>query len=94
MQEEDEDLEMEEGANDPVLCRECLGQKRATLFCTPRCATRNLGRHRETKHGARPIQSVEAKELVTPLDQAIEKIMDEVNPGLDWSYLNRAKGGR
>lgn len=77
---------MEDGSNNTVLCKTCLEDKRATLYCSDRCAAKNLSKHREAKHDTRsPIEDVTP--LITPLSEVVEKTMKEGNPGLKYSTL-------
>lgn len=87
VQEGAEDAEMMDDSNGPVLCKECLEKdKRATIFCTPRCASTNIAPHREAKHEAKSGDTGDATEFVTPLKHVVEKTFKEVNPGLKYSW--------
>ncbi|KAM0417268.1 hypothetical protein ACHAPT_012709 [Fusarium lateritium] len=76
----DEDIEMEDGESQAVLCRDCIEEKAASLFCTERCAAANLPRHIEDRHGKTAVDEV--KTLAVPLLELLEKRLKESNPGL------------
>lgn len=87
VQEGAEDAEMADNSNGPVLCKQCLEQeKRATIFCTPQCSSKNIAKHMEAKHNAMTEQSGDSPEYVTSLQKAVEDAFKEINPGLAYSW--------
>lgn len=87
IQEGQEDTEVEDDAAGPVVCKECLEkEKRATIFCTPQCASKNIGLHREAKHEVTDEQASGALEYVTPLQKVVEDTFKEINPGLTYTW--------
>lgn len=71
---------MSDGESQAVVCKDCIGQKEASLFCTERCAAVNLPRHMEDKHGKTVVD--EARKLGEPLSELLETRLKESNPGL------------
>lgn len=71
---------MSDGEYQAVVCKDCVEQKEASLFCTERCAAANLPRHMEDKHGK--TAGDEVKKLAEPLSELLEKRLKESNPGL------------
>ncbi|KAG6014678.1 hypothetical protein E4U54_004974 [Claviceps lovelessii] len=84
----DEDVEMDDGTPTTVCCNECLDLKKATLYCSERCAVANIGRHRFGKHGVKTAAAETARSLVTPLHQFVEATLTDQNPGLQMSPVN------
>jgi hypothetical protein len=84
---EDADAEVEDDGTGPVICKECLEkEKRATIFCTPQCASKNIGPHRAAKHEVADEQASDASEYVTPLQKVVEDTFKEINPGLTYTW--------
>ncbi|KAF4980798.1 hypothetical protein FZEAL_3275 [Fusarium zealandicum] len=84
VQNEDEDTEMDDGTSHTVVCKDCIDQKQASLYCSQRCAAANLPQHREDKHGAKTAAD-EIKKLALPLWELVEKTLKGSNPGLKFS---------
>lgn len=64
-----------------MACNECLDKKQATLFCSLRCAERNLPAHRNGQHGLdTPVHEI--KDLVSPLDSFMDMILTDEKTGL------------
>lgn len=80
----EEDVEMEDSTPQTVVCRACINEKKSTIYCSPLCATENLPKHRQDKHGAKTATE-EVKTLVLPLREFVEKTLREANPGLKFS---------
>lgn len=78
---------MGDGVSNMVVCIECLDEQRITLYCSEHCAVENLGSHRQAKHGVKTAAE-EVQSLVTPLNQAVESILEAKNPGLKLSLMN------
>ncbi|POR36862.1 Uncharacterized protein TPAR_02938 [Tolypocladium paradoxum] len=83
----DEDEEMDYGGTRAVSCKECLGQKRMTLYCSDRCAEENIAEHSQRAHRAKT-QAEEAQGLVTPAEQVVESMLQKENPGLKMSRVD------
>ncbi|KAJ4259762.1 hypothetical protein NW762_007693 [Fusarium torreyae] len=84
IQYDEEDTEMDDGTSNTVVCKDCIDQKQASLYCSARCAAANLARHRQEKHGAKTAAD-EIKKLALPLWELVEKTLKEGNPGLKFS---------
>ncbi|KND88016.1 hypothetical protein TOPH_07283 [Tolypocladium ophioglossoides CBS 100239] len=80
----DEDVEMDDGTSQAVSCKECVGQKRMTLYCSGRCAGENIAEHRQGAHGVKT-QAEDAQGLVAPAEQVVESTLQKENPGLKMS---------
>lgn len=80
MQNYDVDTDMSDGEYQAVVCKDCVEQKEASLFCTERCAEANLPRHMGEKHGKTDLDEV--RKLGEPLSELLEKKLKESNPGL------------
>ncbi|KAH7158007.1 hypothetical protein B0J13DRAFT_581942 [Dactylonectria estremocensis] len=81
VQNRDEDVEMDDGVQQTVICNECIAAKQASIYCSERCATENLPRHREGEHGLKTAAD-EVKTLVSPLWEFVGKALKEGNPGV------------
>lgn len=68
-----------------VVCKDCIGEKTCTVYCSQQCAVENLPRHRQDKHGVKTATE-EAGTLVLSLKEFVENTLREVNPGLKFSY--------
>ncbi|KAG5942561.1 hypothetical protein E4U53_007224 [Claviceps sorghi] len=79
----DEDVEMADGTSTTVCCNACLDLKRATLYCSERCAVANIAKHRLKKHGAETVAAGKARSLVRPLQQFVDATLADQNPGLE-----------
>lgn len=88
MQLTDEDVEMGGGPPTTVCCNECLALKRATLYCSERCAVANIARHRLGKHAAKTVAQEEARSLVSSLHAFVEATLTGQNPGLQISPVD------
>ncbi|XP_044721798.1 uncharacterized protein HRG_04713 [Hirsutella rhossiliensis] len=77
----DEDVEMEDGTSQTVSCKECLDQRRITLFCSSRCARENVAEHRKNSHGVKT-STEESDEAVTSMQQVVEATLARENPGI------------
>lgn len=82
----DEDVEMDDGTPRAVSCKECIGQKRMTLYCSDRCAAANIAEHRQRAHGVET-QAGEAWGLVAPAEEVAEATLQKENPGLKMSRV-------
>ncbi|KAH7176457.1 hypothetical protein EDB81DRAFT_706887 [Dactylonectria macrodidyma] len=81
VQNRDEDVEMDDGVQQTLICNECVTAKQASIYCSERCATENLPRHREGEHGLKTTAG-EVKTFVSPLWEFVGKALREGNPGL------------
>jgi len=86
VQYEDEDIEMQDWTSIAVACKECIDQKRDTIYCSIGCAASNLSRHRHEKHGLKTA-AYEIKKLAVPLWEVVEKTLKEANPGLKYTVV-------
>lgn len=82
----DEDTEMEDGTPQTVLCKECLNQKRMTLFCSRRCAGESVSEHIKRSHGIET-STDEAGEAVTLTQEVVEATLAQENPGLTMTRI-------
>jgi hypothetical protein len=71
----------DEAALDAFACKECVGLKRMTLFCSERCASENIASHRQEEHEMK-MDAGEVSSLVSSLSDEIETILRRENPGL------------
>lgn len=78
---------MEDESTSAVMCNECLDRKQATLFCTPRCADKNLASHRKMKHEM-DTPAEEVQNLVSPLGKMAEMTLQKEKTGLEVKWLN------
>lgn len=90
VRESDSDAEMEDETTGPVACNECLAPeqepKRATLFCSPRCAAVNYREHREAQHKVKMEGGEGPQQDVTALQKVVEEAFAKKNPGLKYSW--------
>ncbi|KAF7544916.1 hypothetical protein G7Z17_g9580 [Cylindrodendrum hubeiense] len=84
VQNYDEDVEMDDGTRHAVICNDCIISKQSAIYCSERCASGNMSRHRESKHGVKTAVD-EIRTLVSPLWELMEKTIKEGNPGLKFS---------
>jgi len=70
-----------------VACKECIDQKRDTIYCSIGCAASNLARHRHERHGLKTA-AYEIKKLAVPLWEIVEKTLKEANPGLKYTVVD------
>ncbi|KAM5379664.1 hypothetical protein ACJZ2D_003858 [Fusarium nematophilum] len=84
VQMDDEDGEMDDGTDQTVVCKDCIDQKEASVYCSERCAAANLPRHRYHIHGV-DTSADEIRKLALPLWELVEKTLKEGNPGLRFS---------
>lgn len=83
MQMRDEDVEMDDGSFRSVSCKECLDERRITLYCSDRCAAENVAGHRQLVHGVKTAAGEgETLALVTPTQEAVEAALQRENPEL------------
>ncbi|PNY29911.1 Uncharacterized protein TCAP_00177 [Tolypocladium capitatum] len=83
----DEDVEMDDGTSQAVSCRECIDQKRMTLYCSYRCAGENIAEHRQSAHGVET-EAEDARGLVALTEQVVESTLQRENPGLGMSRVD------
>ncbi|KFA76730.1 hypothetical protein S40288_09596 [Stachybotrys chartarum IBT 40288] len=86
----DQDTAMgDNGSDHPVVCRECLGKYKITLYCNDRCAGENLKQHKQDKHGVN-----EGLDSLQGHTQALQEVLDTVlakgNPGLQFKPVDEA----
>ncbi|UNI24310.1 hypothetical protein JDV02_010065 [Purpureocillium takamizusanense] len=84
VQMRDEDVEMDDGGSSrAVSCKECLEERRMTLYCSGHCAAENVAEHRQRVHGVKTAAGEgETVALVTPTQEAVEAALQRENPGL------------
>ncbi|KAL3955015.1 hypothetical protein ACCO45_010578 [Purpureocillium lilacinum] len=83
VQMRDEDVEMDDGSFRSVSCKECLDERRITLYCSDRCAAENVAGHRQLVHGVKTAAGEgETLALVTPTQEAVEAALQRENPEL------------
>lgn len=62
-------------------CNECLDQKQGTLFCSVRCAEKNLPAHRKSYHGL-DTAAAEIRDLMSSLDSIVDQFLTGEGTGL------------
>ncbi|KAM0247884.1 hypothetical protein ACHAQJ_009677 [Trichoderma viride] len=78
----EEDVVMDDEAGlDVFVCKQCVNLGRLTLFCSERCASENIARHRQTEHETKT-EADEVSNVVTSLSNVIESVLHRENPGL------------
>ncbi|KAK2599983.1 hypothetical protein QQS21_005285 [Conoideocrella luteorostrata] len=82
----DEEIETDEENWRTVSCNDCLDLKKAALFCSERCATANIAKHRQSKHGV-PTAAEEAQSLVRPFQAFANATLASKNPGLTMTQM-------
>jgi hypothetical protein len=75
------------GDAQPVACKECVEQKRITLWCSERCAVENLPKHRQDKHGVKTAPD-EVHSLVQSLSEITNGILEKENPGVKFEHTD------
>ncbi|KAL7916417.1 hypothetical protein GGI35DRAFT_432995 [Trichoderma velutinum] len=84
---QEEDVVMEdETALDAFACKECVGLKRLTLFCSERCASENIARHQHEEHETK-MEADATSSLVNSLSNEIESILSRANPRLKMELM-------
>lgn len=79
---QEEDVVMDDKtALDAFACKECVGLRRLTIFCSERCASENIVSHRQKEHETK-VEADEISSLVSSLSDEIESILRQKNPGL------------
>lgn len=79
---EEEDVSMDDETDeDAFVCKECVSLRRLTIFCSERCATENMARHREREHEAKT-EADDIPGLVTLLSDVVETVLRRENPGV------------
>lgn len=87
MQLRDEDSVVEDDVPMAAfVCKDCFKLKKATLFCSERCALENIARHRQSKHEVKTEPGVAAS-LICPLAQEVEATLKRENPGLEMTQV-------
>ncbi|KAI9163442.1 Transcription factor himD [Paramyrothecium foliicola] len=79
----DEDVTMG-GEAQPVACKDCVAQKKVTLWCSERCAAENAARHRQVKHQVKTAPD-EVGSLVQPLAELVSDVLEKENPGVKFT---------
>jgi hypothetical protein len=78
----EEDVVMDDEASlDVFVCKQCVNLGRLTLFCSERCASENIVRHRQNEHETKT-EADEVSSAVTSLSTVIESVLHRENPGL------------
>ncbi|KHN98722.1 uncharacterized protein MAM_03184 [Metarhizium album ARSEF 1941] len=83
----DEDVEMGDAISRAVICTGCLDLKKATVYCSERCAVVNIAIHRRRKHGAEAAEE-EGSKLTSPLQVFVDSTLQSRNPGLKMTRVD------
>ncbi|KAH7236189.1 hypothetical protein BKA59DRAFT_503800 [Fusarium tricinctum] len=83
---DDVDMDMNSGHLSAVMCKLCIEQKQATIYCSVGCGVANLWKHRKEKHGVKT-NGYETKQFLLPLEETVEKMLKEGSPGLKMSTV-------
>ncbi|KAL7787947.1 hypothetical protein V8C37DRAFT_389116, partial [Trichoderma ceciliae] len=75
---EDDD---DETTAEAFVCKECVNLRRLTIFCSERCASKNIARHRQKEHETN-FEADETSSLMASLSDTVESILRRENPGL------------
>ncbi|KAJ3488861.1 hypothetical protein NLG97_g6111 [Lecanicillium saksenae] len=76
----DEDTEMTDGTSQAVLCKQCIDDKRATVYCSERCASERLAAHVQEAHGAN--STSDAKTASVSMSEIVGPTLEKENPTL------------
>lgn len=80
----EEDTEMTDDATQAVLCKQCFGDKRATVYCSQRCASERLSAHIQEVHGT---GSEDAGSTAMLLSEVVGPTLERENPTLKIELL-------
>ncbi|KAJ6784078.1 hypothetical protein PWT90_07131 [Aphanocladium album] len=76
----DEDTEMSDGTSQAVLCKQCIDDKRATVYCSERCASERLASHVQEAHGT--VSTADAKSASVSMSEFVGPTLEKENPTL------------
>ncbi len=76
----DEDTEMTDDTTQAVLCKQCIGDKRATVYCSQRCASERLAAHMRQAHGAG--SGADANSAAVSISEFVGPTLEKENPTL------------
>ncbi|OAQ97406.1 hypothetical protein LLEC1_02678 [Akanthomyces lecanii] len=80
IQLKDEDTEMTDDTTQAVLCKQCIGDKRATVYCSQRCASERLEAHMRQAHGAG--SAADATSAAVSISGFVGPTLEKENPTL------------
>lgn len=76
----DEDAEMTDDTTQAVLCKQCIGDRRATVYCSQRCASERLAAHMREAHGAG--SAADVKSAAVAISEVVGPTLEKENPTL------------
>lgn len=76
---------MSDGVLEPVLCKECFADKRATVYCSERCASERIETHLKDVHGAS--FATGAKSAAITLSHVVDSTLEKENPTLKIEHV-------
>lgn len=79
---------MSDGAREAALCKACIDDKRATVYCSERCASATIAAHLQGAHGADA--STSTKSAVVPISELVESTLEKANPKLKMAKVEKA----
>ncbi|KAM0670296.1 hypothetical protein ACQRIU_000691 [Beauveria bassiana] len=82
----DEDTMMTDNSTQAVLCKKCIDDKRATVYCSERCASERLAAHMKEAHGSSSV--TDAKSAAVPISEVVGPALERENPTLKIELLS------
>ncbi|KAM0450499.1 hypothetical protein ACHAO4_006476 [Trichoderma viride] len=83
----EEDVIMDDAfALEVFVCKQCVNSGRLTLFCSQRCASENMAKHRLAAHEIKT-EAADVPNFVTLLSNVVESVLHRENPGLRMEFL-------
>lgn len=71
---------MTDDTTQAVLCKQCIGDKRATVYCSQRCASERLAAHMQQAHGNGA--AADAQSAGVPISEVVGPTLEKENPTL------------
>lgn len=83
----EEDVIMDDAfALEVFVCKQCVNSGLLTLFCSQRCASKNMAKHRLAAHEMKT-EAANVPNFVTLLSNVVESVLRRENPGLKMEFL-------
>ncbi|KAM3519375.1 hypothetical protein NHJ13051_007546 [Beauveria bassiana] len=82
----DEDTMMTDNSTQAVLCKKCIDDKRATVYCSERCASERLAAHMKEAHGSSSV--TDAESAAVPISEVVGPALERENPTLKIELLS------
>ncbi|KAM3514264.1 hypothetical protein MY11210_002054 [Beauveria gryllotalpidicola] len=82
----DEDMMMTDKSMQAVLCKKCIDDKRATVYCSERCASERIAVHMKEAHGIGSV--TDAKSAAVPISEVVGPALERENPTLKIERLS------